>query len=75
MSRSRRLLAAAALAVVVILAASGCHDITEANVPAPPTCPAGQYWRQSDPPNGDYACLPPSGPYGYGPAPSAGSAP
>jgi hypothetical protein len=50
-----RALAAAVLAAGITLTASGCHDVTEANVPASPSCPAGQHWQQAQA-GGKYAC-------------------
>jgi hypothetical protein len=39
-----RAAAALALAVVAIASTAACQNITEAPIPAPPTCPAGQQW-------------------------------
>lgn len=55
MTRGRRLLAAAALAVTAVLAAAGCRDITEAPVPARSACPSGQHWQQAAA-GGKYGC-------------------
>jgi MFS superfamily sulfate permease-like transporter len=59
MTRLRRLPAAIALAAVTAASAIACTPVTEATVPAPPSCPSGQQWTAL--PSGHWGCAPDNG--------------
>jgi hypothetical protein len=59
MTRSRRLLAALALAVAVGVSSAACQPVTEATIPAPPPCPPGQQWVALS--TSHWGCAPDSG--------------